>query len=76
MQTTDAKAVLEIYQAGMDAGNASLWAFLRDSLTHTTYPLTPLINVLYGVTFVVDIFYIVLLHRMLRRNGIAPFERL
>ncbi|MEV0134050.1 hypothetical protein AB0H83_37000 [Dactylosporangium sp. NPDC050688] len=54
----------------------SLGSFLHGSLTSTDYPLTPLINVLYGVTFVVDVVYIVLLHRMLRRDGIAPFGRL
>ncbi|GIF42969.1 transmembrane-type terpene cyclase [Actinoplanes xinjiangensis] len=54
----------------------SLGEFFSVSLGHTEYPLTPLINVLYGVTFVVDIIYIVLLYQQLRAEGKNPWRRL
>jgi hypothetical protein len=54
----------------------SFWSFLSGSITHSEYPLTPLINVLYGVTFLVDIFYIVLLRQKLIEHGISPWRRL
>lgn len=54
----------------------SLWGFLTGSITHTEYPLTPMINVLYGVNFAVDIFYILLLHRKLEERDIRPWRRL
>ncbi|MFD9206342.1 hypothetical protein ACFVZM_08670 [Streptomyces sioyaensis] len=53
----------------------SLWSFVSDSVTHTEYPLTRLINVLYLVIFLVDILYIVLLHSRLKARGIAPWRR-
>lgn len=49
--------------------------FTRDSLRHETYPLTPLINVMYGWTFVLDAAYGILLHRRLRLAGISPWRR-
>lgn len=53
----------------------NLWEFFSRSITHTAYPLTPMINVLYGITFLVDIFYIVLLYRKLKEHGISPWRR-
>lgn len=52
------------------------WAqFTRESLRHRSYPLTPLINVMYGWTFVLDAVYCVLLHRRLQLAGISPWRR-
>lgn len=53
----------------------SPWSFMADSITHTSYPLTPLINVLYLVIFIVDILYIVMLHRRLKEAGISSWRR-
>jgi len=49
--------------------------FARDSVRHQEYPLTPLINVMYGWTFVLDAAYTVLLYRRLRLAGISPWRR-
>jgi hypothetical protein len=38
--------------------------------------LIPLINVMYGVTFVVDILYILLLRAKLRQHGLPVWRRL
>lgn len=54
----------------------SFWSFLTGAFTHTTYPLTPMINVMYGVTFLVDIVYIGLLYAKLKERGISPWRRL
>jgi hypothetical protein len=53
----------------------SFASFVVDSATHTSYPLTPLINYLYLVIFLVDVLYIVLLHRRLTAEGIRPWRR-
>ncbi|MFI0777069.1 hypothetical protein [Streptomyces sp. NPDC021212] len=50
--------------------------FLRKSLGHRSYPLTPLINVMYGWTFLLDAAYCVLLHRSIRAAGMSPWRRL
>jgi hypothetical protein len=55
---------------------ASPWSFVVDTVTHTTYPLTSLISVIYLVTFFVDILYIVLLHSRLKECGISPWRRI
>ena len=49
--------------------------FTRDSLQNRSYPLTPLINVMYGWTFLLDAVYGVLLYRRLRVAGISPWRR-
>lgn len=49
--------------------------FARDSLQHRAYPLTPLINVMYGWTFVLDAVYSVQLYRRLRSAGMSPWRR-
>lgn len=49
--------------------------FVRDSLRNRSYPLTPLVNVMYGWTFVLDAAYSVLLYRRLRAEGISPWRR-
>lgn len=49
--------------------------FARDSLLHRSYPLTPLVNVMYGWTFVLDAIYSVRLYRRLRTAGISPWRR-
>ena len=49
--------------------------FVRDSVRHRSYPLTPLINVMFGWTFVLDAAYSVLLYRRLRLAGISPWRR-
>lgn len=49
--------------------------FARDSMSNRSYPLTPLINVMYGWTFVLDAVYSVLLYRRLRLAGISPWRR-
>lgn len=54
----------------------SLASFVVDTVRHATYPLTPLINVLYGVTFFVDILYIVLLRSRLKECGISLWRRI
>jgi hypothetical protein len=46
------------------------------TFSHATYPLTPLINVLYGVTFFVDIAYILLLRARLKECGMNPWRRI
>lgn len=53
----------------------SFTSFVYKTVTHQTYPLTPLINVLYWGTFFVDILYIVLLYRRLKACKIAPWKR-
>ena len=53
----------------------SLWSFAADSVTHREYPLTPLINVLYLVIFLVDILYIVLLRSRLKETVGSPWRR-
>ena len=52
----------------------SFGSFVADSVTHTEYPLTPLINYLYLVIFVVDILYFTMLYRMLKAAGIKPWR--
>jgi len=54
----------------------SLSSFVVDTATHTTYPLTPLISVMYLVTFLVDILYIVLLYSRLKECRISPWRRI
>lgn len=54
----------------------SLWSFWSGSADHQGYPLTPLINFMYGVTFVVDIVYILLLRNKLRQEGKPVWRRL
>lgn len=49
--------------------------FTQGSLGNRSYPLTPLINVMYGWTFVIDAVYSVLLYRRLRLAGISPWRR-
>ncbi|WP_205413054.1 hypothetical protein [Austwickia chelonae] len=49
--------------------------FWGTSLRHRSYPLTPLINVMYWATFVVDAVYSVSLYRRLRAAGISPWHR-
>jgi hypothetical protein len=60
---------------------AHLWpsspaSFVAETVRHTAYPLTPLINYLYAVTFVVDIVYIVMLRSRLREHGISLWRRI
>ncbi|WP_329378389.1 hypothetical protein OG625_09805 [Streptomyces sp. NBC_01351] len=50
--------------------------FTRKSLGHRSYPLTPLINVMYGWTFLLDVAYCVLLHRSIKAAGMSPWRRL
>lgn len=51
-------------------------AFIKGSLEHRTYPLTPLINVMYGWTFVLDAIYTAQLYRQLRADGVSsPWRR-
>jgi hypothetical protein len=52
----------------------SFGSFVIDSVTHDTYPLTRLINVLYLVTFLVDIGYIVTLRRHLIAAKMSPWR--
>jgi hypothetical protein len=54
----------------------SLGSFVAGAVRHATYPLTPLIGVLYGVTFFVDILYILLLRSRLKECGISPWRRI
>jgi hypothetical protein len=55
---------------------ASPWAFVADTVRHTAYPLTPLINFLYAITFITDILYMVLLRSRLRECGIPRWRRI
>lgn len=55
---------------------SSPWAFVVDTVRHTAYPLTPLINFLYAVTFITDILYIVMLRSRLRECGIPLWRRI
>jgi hypothetical protein len=55
---------------------SSPWAFISDTVRHTAYPLTPLINFLYAVTFVADLLYIVMLRSSLRESGIPIWRRI
>ncbi|WP_256986825.1 hypothetical protein [Streptomyces sp. BR123] len=50
--------------------------FTRKSLGSRSYPLTPLINVMYGWTFLLDVAYCVLLHRSIKAAGMSPWRRL
>jgi hypothetical protein len=54
----------------------SVSSFVVDTVTHTSYPLTPLISVLYLVTFFVDIVYIFLLRARLMECQISPWRRI
>lgn len=49
--------------------------FTRRSLGNRSYPLTPLINVMYGWTFLLDAAYCVLLHRRIKAAGMSPWRR-
>lgn len=49
---------------------------LVDLVTHTSYPLTPLISVVYLVIFLVDILYIVLLYSRLKESKMSPWRRI
>ncbi|WP_018515601.1 MULTISPECIES: hypothetical protein [unclassified Streptomyces] len=49
--------------------------FTRQALGNRSYPLTPLINVMYGWTFLLDAAYCVLLHRRIRAAGMSPWQR-
>lgn len=51
-------------------------SFVADTVRHTAYPLTPLINFMYAVSFVSDIVYIVLLRSKFRECGISPWRRI
>jgi hypothetical protein len=53
----------------------SFTSFWVDSITHTEYPLTPLVNYLYLVIFFLDIAYIILLYRRLKADQINPWRR-
>jgi hypothetical protein len=53
----------------------SFTSFVADSVTHDKYPLTPLINYLYLVIFIVDLLYIGLLYHRLRADGLNPWRR-
>lgn len=55
---------------------ASLSAFVVGTVTHTSYPLTPLINVLYLVVFCADILYIALLYSRLSGLKLSPLRRI
>ena len=50
-------------------------SFVADSLTHDSYPLTRLINVLYLGIFVADVLYIVLLRARLKEARLSPWRR-
>nr|WSW43238.1 hypothetical protein OG296_08935 [Streptomyces sp. NBC_01001] len=50
--------------------------FTRKSLGRRSYPLTPLINVMYGWTFLLDVAYCVLLRRSRKAAGMSPWRRL
>jgi hypothetical protein len=54
---------------------SSLASFVTETARHGTYPLTPLINTFYLVTFLVDILYAVLLRARLRSAGVPPWRR-
>ncbi len=49
-------------------------SFVIDSVTHTHYPLTPLINYMYLVIFLSDILYIAMLYRRLRVARLQPWR--
>jgi hypothetical protein len=53
----------------------SLLSLVQKTVTHTTYPLTPLISVVYLVTFLVDILYIILLYGRIRECHLSPWRR-
>lgn len=53
----------------------SLATFARISATHTTYPLTPMINLMYWATFIIDGIYTHQLYRRLRADGVDPWRR-
>lgn len=50
-------------------------SFVADSVTHGSYPLTPLINVLYLGVFCADVVYIVLLRARLKEAGLPVWRR-
>jgi hypothetical protein len=66
---------LTVNTTAADPWPSSLWTFAADTVTHTAYPLTPLITLLYAATFVTDLLYIVLLRTRLREHGIRPWRR-
>ncbi|AUB35390.1 hypothetical protein COO91_01268 [Nostoc flagelliforme CCNUN1] len=49
--------------------------FIPDVISHQTYPLTPMINFMYLVTFFADILYIVLLYQKIKGMNINPWTR-
>ena len=53
----------------------SLALFAARTVQHDAYPLTPLINVMYLVIFVVDLLYIYLLYQKMRESKINPWRR-
>jgi hypothetical protein len=54
---------------------ASFESLVVGAVTHTEYPLTPLVNVLYLGTFIGDSLYIWLLHSSFREHGLSPWRR-
>jgi hypothetical protein len=53
----------------------NLCEFLKKSLSNRRYPLTPLINVMYAITFTLDITYSAMLYRSIRAAGLSPWRR-
>lgn len=53
----------------------SFRSFVIDSARHKEYPLTPLINVTYAATFVIDATYTRLLYSRLKAAGMSPWRR-
>jgi len=53
----------------------SLSSFVTRTIRHDTYPLTPLIHVVYLAIFVIDLLYVCLLYRKMRESQIDPWRR-
>lgn len=53
----------------------NLLTFVGDTVTHTAYPLTPMITFLYATTFATDLLYIAMLRSKLREQGIGVWRR-
>ncbi len=66
---------LTVNTTAADPWPANPITFTADTVTHTAYPLTPLITFMYAVTFVVDILYIFMLRARLQEQGISVWRR-
>ena len=63
-----AATCLEAFPIVNPLGYASFWQYIFDIISSDAYPLTNLVKMLYLVIFIGDIFYILMIHRLVQKN--------